>query len=87
MDIPRQRKGRILSGDSAGWYILVKDDPLDTGGIYIHTSKDISFDTGFDEWAENEAALVSIFRASGWTVINSLDLSERFNIEWLDQNM
>lgn len=83
MDIPRQRKGKILGGDSAGWYILVEDDPVHTGGIFIYTSKDASFHTGFDEWAENEAALASIFRASGWIVLDTSSRSERFNVEWL----
>jgi hypothetical protein len=70
------KKGKILSGDDLGWYILVQDDTENTGGYYIILSKDINFSgglgDGFDTWIEKEEYVKEYFNKANW------------KIKWLD---
>ena len=66
------KKGRILQGNQAGWYILIQDDTSDTGGYYVLiTSKpDLSggLGEGYDEWVENKETLLPLFETRGWEI-------------------
>ena len=60
--------GKILSGDSAGWYVKVLDDSHDSSGFLILTSIESDFSTGFDNWVENKEKLECFFAESGWQI-------------------
>ena len=50
--------GEIISGgNSDEKYILIIDDFDDTGGYYIYTCKNSSFDNCYDGWALNNVEL------------------------------
>jgi hypothetical protein len=68
------RKGKIIAGDQAGWFVLVQDDQANTGGFLILTSPDVSFKAaqGFDNWVEKIEDLRGYFE------------NEKWEIEWLE---
>jgi hypothetical protein len=77
------KKGHIIRGAYEGWYVLVKDDTVDTGGYYIFISNSPNvegiegFDDGaegFDNWFENKDQVQAYFEQSDWLV------------EWIGKN-
>lgn len=64
--------GKIVKGESEGWYILVQDDTEGTGGYYVLTSKypDLKggLGEGFDDWVGSKDALLPLFERCGWEV-------------------
>lgn len=69
------KKGKIISGDQTGDYVLVQDDSASTGGYLILTSPNKDFSgRGFDNWAENIDAVSRIIKGFGW------------KIEWLNED-
>ena len=66
--------GKILSGDSEGFFVKVIDDTQDTGGYYVLLSDDSNFDTpgvGFDHWFETITVVKYYF--------------SKLTVEWLDE--
>jgi hypothetical protein len=69
------KKGRIVSGDQAGDYILIQDDSVSTGGYLILTSPNKDFSgSGFDNWAESVDDVRRIIKGFKW------------EIEWLNED-
>ncbi|AFY99294.1 hypothetical protein [Calothrix sp. PCC 6303] len=68
--IPIGKLGCVLSGEYEGWYVLVQDDPKNTGGYYIYISKSKSFNSplseGYDYWLQSEFDLPEFFK--NWEV-------------------
>jgi hypothetical protein len=62
--IPIGKLGRIRRGEYAGWFVRVDDDSESTGGFLALISPDQEFagPLGYDNWAEDEAALERYFR-------------------------
>ena len=65
--------GKIVSGQNAGRYVFVQEDPQETGGFFIFQCREPSIKTGFDNWAENIESVQNFFQHSGWKIV------------WLDQ--
>lgn len=66
-------KGKILSGDEEGYYVLVKSQREHSGegnGYYIFTSSSLSFDSPetYDNWVKDFAQLESYFKSSNWKI-------------------
>ena len=59
--------GKILSGDEQGKFIKIIDD-RDTGGFIILTGEDREFHHSYDNWVEDETALLYYFRESHWLI-------------------
>jgi hypothetical protein len=70
--IPIGKRGRILNGKYAGWYVLVEDDTEGTGGYYMYTSISPDFQVGwgegYDNWVEKKEYLSSFFERDGYQV-------------------
>ncbi len=59
------KTGRILAGQSPGWYIRVEKDEIETGGFYIYTCKNADL-TGawgetFDDWVPDWDGVLAYF--------------------------
>ena len=65
------KKGRIVSGDGHGQYVLIQDDRENTGGYLILTAEDFEFRHGFDGWVEADKLELYV-KESHW------------EIEWLE---
>ncbi|ALP66325.1 MULTISPECIES: hypothetical protein [Paraburkholderia] len=65
--------GRIIAGDSAGFYVKVVDDAENTGGFLILTSDRADMTTGFDNWVETREAVAGFFAESNWEVAWQID--------------
>jgi len=67
--IPIGKKGQIIQGESPGWFVLVQDNSVNTGGFLILTAEDREFKgKGFDNWVENKEALEQFFRFAKWEI-------------------
>jgi hypothetical protein len=64
------KKGKILTGKHAGWYVLVEDDSSNTGGYLILTSSDVTFKRGegFDSWVENVEQIEHFLKSAEWKI-------------------
>lgn len=65
------KKGRIRSGQYAGFFVRVDDDAKSTGGYLILIWKD-NPSVGYDYWVQTVADLEPFIREAGW------------DIEWLE---
>ena len=65
------KRGRITTGEHAGFLVRVEDDSANTGGYLILCSRNGTSE-GFDHWVENKTDLDQLFIESGW------------NVEWLE---
>ncbi|WP_435204454.1 hypothetical protein [Micromonospora sp. bgisy143] len=71
--IPLDRFGRILTGESEGYFLHVHFDEDVTGGYYVYLVDDLENPSdGADYWARDEDELTRLFRTSEW------------KIEWLE---
>ena len=69
--VPIGKAGKIVSGESAGWYVFVEDDSDNTGGFLILQAPTTDFWTGgkgFDDWVETRADLERFFTQRQWQV-------------------
>jgi len=66
-----EKRGRITTGEQAGFLVRVEDDTLNTGGYLILSWRE-GADEGFDNWVESKSDLDRFFEESGW------------NVEWLE---
>ena len=65
--------GRIIKGDSAGWFIKIHDDQENTGGYLVVQSKNSDFSgDGFDNWFETMGEVERFLKYKNW------------KIEWLE---
>ncbi|MEH2294026.1 hypothetical protein [Nostoc sp.] len=68
--IPIGKLGQLVSGESPGSYVLVKDDTKNTGGYYIYISNTPNINSPlpktYDYWVESESCLPEFF--SDWEV-------------------
>ena len=62
--------GIIESGDDAGYQVKILDDSDNTGGYLVLISKDFddSSSEAFDDWVQNESALVKYIQESNWII-------------------
>jgi hypothetical protein len=62
--------GVIIEGEMKGWYIRIDNDSKNTGGFLIiyNPSPDMSSNSGYDDWVENEECLRELFLESLWAV-------------------
>ena len=66
-------RGRIIKGDSAGWFIKIHDDQENTGGYLVIQSKKLDFTgDGFDNWFETMGEVEQFLKYKNW------------GIEWLE---
>jgi hypothetical protein len=65
------KRGRIRTGEYAGFYVRIQDDTPNTGGYLVLTWQDAQ-STGYDNWVESVTDLDAFFLESGW------------DIEWLE---
>jgi hypothetical protein len=65
------KKGRIKTGEYAGFFVRIQDDSQTTGGYLILTWKE-SPSVGYDNWVEKLTDLEQFLLESGW------------DIEWLE---
>jgi hypothetical protein len=65
------KKGRIKTGEHAGFFVRIQDDSQNTGGYLILIWKDTP-SVGSDFWVEKLTDLDQFFNESGW------------DIEWLE---
>ena len=43
--------GKIISGDLRGWFVIIKEDLVITGGYYVIQSSNMNFkDIVYDNW-------------------------------------
>jgi len=70
MKIKIGNKGYIQAGDEKGYYVLIKDDSVNTGGYLIITnqSPDLNSGVGYDNWVKNSEALEGYFNESNWII-------------------
>jgi hypothetical protein len=70
MNIEFDRIGIIVEGERKGWYIKIDNDSKNTGGFLIiyNSSPDMSSNSGYDDWAENEECLKKFFLENSWVV-------------------
>ncbi len=70
MDIKIDKIGIITEGEMKGWYIRIDNDSENTGGFLIiyNPSPDMSSNSGYDAWVENEECLKKFFLESSWVV-------------------
>lgn len=67
--IPVGKKGRIVQGVHAGWFVFIQDDSASTGGFLILIAEDKDFKgQGFDSWVENQDKLEQYFRYANWQI-------------------
>jgi hypothetical protein len=69
--IPLDTVGRITTGEFPGWFVVVRHDSADTGGVYIFVSSTADFESspeGTDFWVEKLGDLPQFFAESGWEV-------------------
>ena len=68
--VPFNKTGRIIAGESQGWYVRVLNDQENSGGYLILQSADPDFNgtEGFDDWLENEADIPEFFQECGWKI-------------------
>ena len=62
------KKGRIVKGDAQGWYVMIQDDAVNTGGYLVLTAKAADFQDGFDDWVEDWDTLQRYFQEAAWEV-------------------
>jgi hypothetical protein len=67
MNILLNKIGRIVEGNETG--LLVKVEPLESGGYLILTWSDIENFQGCDDWVENLEMVKHWFEASHWKVL------------------
>jgi hypothetical protein len=61
-------RGRIITGENAGWYVTVVDDQKNTGGYLVLVESDKNDDEGYDYWVANRQQLEDAFKVSWWEV-------------------
>lgn len=67
-EIPLNTFGRILAGESEGYFLHVHFDPDVTGGYYVYLVDDLENPSaGADYWARDEGELARLFQTSEWT--------------------
>ena len=66
------KRGQIMQGDWAGWYILIQDDTEETGGYYVLFAKEPCLEggpgEGYDDWVESKDCLPLLFAKHDWEV-------------------
>ncbi|MFY1619781.1 hypothetical protein [Micromonospora sp. WMMD736] len=68
-EIPLNQFGRILAGESEGYYLHVHFDGNVTGGYYVYLVDDVENPAdGGDLWAKDENDLAKLFRTSEWKI-------------------
>lgn len=62
--------GTIISGDEAGFEVIIIDDSENTGGYLICTSRSFKQKSSesYDGWVEDYESLVGYFLESNWVV-------------------
>jgi hypothetical protein len=60
-------KGRIKSGENAGFFVRIPDDSTNTGGYLVLLWKEDS-PVGYDSSVETLADLEQFFRESAWEI-------------------
>jgi hypothetical protein len=70
MNIEFDKIGIIAEGEMKGWYIKIDNDSKNTGGFLIiyNPSPDMSSNSGYDDWVENEECLKKFFLESSLVV-------------------
>lgn len=72
MDIEIEKTGLILEGEEKGWYVLIKNDNLDTAGYQILTFSNLdpadNHRQCFDAWVESFDDLQDYFVESRWKI-------------------
>ncbi len=69
--------GQIIEGESAGWYLYIKEDAENTGGYLLLLSPEPAFSIlheGYNNWVESFDDLAKFFNEAGW------------KIDWLENN-
>lgn len=66
MVIPLDTRGRILDGEhEAGWYVRVAQTE---DGVYVFTSQDPDFSTGYDQWFETVQGAARYMHDMRWRI-------------------
>ncbi|GIG80585.1 hypothetical protein [Planotetraspora kaengkrachanensis] len=61
--------GRIMEGDEAGKFVLIKELPDAPPSYLVLTGADEEFKrSGGDEWVEDYPSLISFFQEARWVV-------------------